>query len=718
MIAYIKKIVLADDGVKTLEQWQEKTFQVLFSFICVFSIPVLVRSLMQAVQDGLYINIFLYTLCYVLALVITFTKFGRFRVRALAGVGILFAAGMTALFTVGPLGSGRIFLFASGVFATVVLGMEYGLAAFALQVVVLFAFAHLLRADFATWGNIGLFTSSSWITSSMTLVFLSLLFVVAIGRMIGGMAQTFARLQRTNLELQRSENRFETIVENANDIIFEIDAATQAFSYVSSTCRSLLGYAREDVLGASFRSFLHHDDVGTAERLLRESLVDGVIHGETEYRVLHRNGSWRWHLTKGGPLRDPDGRIVGFAGISRDVTDRKEIERELLRAKDEADAATKAKSEFLANMSHEIRTPLNGVMGMLQLMQMTGLDEEQAEYAETAMESCRRLVRLLTDILDISRIEANLLSIQRAPMELGEVLAQTSGLFSSIARESGVELRFELDPSIPERLYGDAARLQQVLTNLVGNALKFTVAGSVRLEASRLRDVRPGECRVHFCVRDTGIGIPDDKVDKLFRPFSQVTEGFTRSHQGAGLGLSICRRLVGLMGGNMSVVSEVGIGTEVHFSLRFALDGAEETARAAGEPVPDLSLEGVRILLAEDDRFSMVLAEKLFSRSGAVVEVAGDGRQALEVLSRSNFDLVIMDIQMPGMDGVEATRAIREGRAGNRMKYVPIIAMTAYAMIGDRERFLDAGMDGYVSKPFEIDDLLRTIGNVMMRRVG
>jgi PAS domain S-box-containing protein len=718
MIAFIRRKLFADDDVKTLGEWQERSFQVIFSFICLLSIPVVVRSLVQSFHDGLYANLFLFTACYVVALFITFAKFLRFRVRALAGVGILFAAGMIGLFTVGPVGSGRIFLFVSGIFATVMLGVRFGLAVFALQIAVLVSFAHLLRTDFETWARLELYSHSSWVTSSTTLAFLSLIFIVAIGRMIGGMGLTFSRLEQTNRELSKSDTRFETIVEHANDIIFEIDAASQTFSYVSSTCRSLLGYEREDVLWASFRKFLHEDDIDMAQRMLRASLEDGAVHGETEYRVRHRNGTWRWHQTKGGPVRDPDGRIVGFAGISRDVTERKEIEGELLRAKEVADAATKAKSEFLANMSHEIRTPLNGVMGMIQLMQLTGLDEEQAEYAQTAMESCRRLVRLLTDILDISRIEANLLCIQRAPMDLGEVLAQTSGLFSPISRESGVDLRIDFDPAIPARLYGDAARLQQVLTNLVGNALKFTPSGSVSLEVSRLRDIRPGECRVHFCVRDTGIGIPDDKLDSLFKPFSQVTEGFTRSHQGAGLGLSICRRLVGLMGGNMSVISEAGSGTEVHFCLGFAMDGAAEAESGPGRPVPELSLEGVRILLAEDDRFSMVLAERLFTRSGAKVEVAADGYQVIEALSRANFDLVIMDIQMPGMDGVEATRAIRAGQAGSRMKYVPVIAMTAYAMIGDRERFLEAGMDGYVSKPFEIEELLRVIGDVMRRRVA
>jgi len=713
----IKRKFFPND-TRTLLQWQEGTFSLVFVFICVFSIPVLVRSIIQALHDELYNNVFLYISCYALALFITFFRFIPFRIRAVCGVAILFAAGMIAILTVGPLGSGRIFLFASGVFATLVLGIGYGIGVFILQAIVLTGYAQLLTSDFAGWSNIELFTPSSWVTSSSTFIFLSLVFVIAIGRMIGGLSQTFTRLRQANLGLLQSEGRFQAVLENANDIIFELEASVLTISYVSSTCASLLGYDQAEVVGRSFRGFVHPDDLWKAERLLRNVLEQGIVHPETEYRLLHASGGWRWHQIKGGPLKDAEGHVVAFVGISRDVTERKEIEAELLRARDEADSATRAKSEFLANMSHEIRTPLNGVMGMIQLMQMEGLDEEQAGFADTAMESCRRLVRLLTDILDISRIEANMLTIRHEPMELREVLDQTAGLFSAISRESGVDLAVRLDPTIPERLYGDAARLQQVLTNLVGNALKFTPSGGVSLDATRLGVSRNGRCRVLFSVQDTGIGIPDDKLEKLFRPFSQVSEGFTRSHQGAGLGLSICRRLVGLMGGNMAVSSEAGVGTEVHFALGFDTEGTEEQASPQSARAPEISLTGVRILLAEDDRFSMVLAEKLFRMHGAMVEVAQDGHEALEILGRSYFDLVFMDIQMPRMDGIEATRAIREGRAGAKMKCVPIIAMTAYAMRGDRERILEAGMDGYVSKPFEVEDLLRTIADVIRRRLA
>ncbi|MGE4441552.1 MAG: ATP-binding protein [Desulfomicrobium sp.] len=715
MFSRIRNTFFADE-TRTLLQWQERTFTVVFFFICVLAVPVLARSLIQAVSDGLYSNLFLYSLCYLFALCITFSRFIPFRVRALAGVAILFAAGMIAILTVGPLGSGRIFLFASGIFATVVLGIGYGLGVFVLQVVVLFFYSHLLRTDFAGWSNIELFTPSSWVTSSSTFIFLSLLFVVAMGRMIGGLSRTFARLREANLELRRSRNRFETIVGNANDIIFELDPQSLGFTYASSAFKSLLGYGAEEIVGTRFADYVHEDDAAKVGQLLRQAVDQGSPHDEVEYRFRHRDGSWRWLVTKGGALADAEGRVESFAGISRDVTERREMEERLRRAKEEADAATRTKSAFLANMSHEVRTPLNGVMGMIQLLQLTGLDEEQTEYADTALESCRRLVRLLTDILDISRVEANMLSIRSAPMDMREILSQTRALFMPLATESGLEFSVTLDDSVPDGLVGDAVRLQQILSNLVGNALKFTPTGSVSLEACRLSGLRPGRCRMFFSVRDTGIGIPDDKLAALFRPFSQVSEGYTRSYQGAGLGLSICKGLIDLMGGGIAVISEVGAGTEIAFSLEFdTRDLAGGGASGRSWLRPD-SLEGMRLLLVEDDAFSMALAEKLLQRRGAVIETAADGRLAIEALKQGGFDLVLMDIQMPDMDGIEATRAIRQGLAGDGARGVPIIAMTAYAMVGDKDRFLEAGMDGYLSKPFEIGDLLGTIAAVMKKR--
>ncbi|AGW14334.1 ABC transporter substrate binding protein [Megalodesulfovibrio gigas] len=411
------------------------------------------------------------------------------------------------------------------------------------------------------------------------------------------------------------------------------------------------------------------------------------------------------------PFGESERRLLTlFAQLLVSVRHRQELECILDDAKQKAEGANRAKSEFLTNMSHEIRTPLNGVMGMLQLLRGSDLDMEQREYVATALQACRRLVRLLSDILDLSRIEAGKLAIHQAPLDLGEVVRHVIDLFLPMARETGVALNHLLDPSIPRWVLGDAPRLQQLLTNIVGNALKFTPAGSVTLETFPLTPRQPDQVRVLFSVADTGIGIPDDKLDNLFKPFSQVSEGYTRTHQGAGLGLSICKRLVELMGGNIAVESEPGVGTTVYFCITFTrtLAGNQEIA-VAGVHTPR-SLGGLRILLAEDDHVSGLMADKLLSRLGARVVLARDGQQALELLRMGDFDIVLMDVQMPVMDGVEATRAIRRGEVGEAKARIPIVAMTAYAMTGDKEIFLATGMDGYVSKPVNLDELITAIG--------
>ncbi|MDY0227341.1 MAG: PAS domain S-box protein [Desulfomicrobium apsheronum] len=512
-------------------------------------------------------------------------------------------------------------------------------------------------------------------------------------------------------ELASSNRTLMTILDSLPVDVYVADLTSYRILFMNQYIKDSFG---RDCTGELCHEAFNHESTPcghcTNGRLLDEhGRPRGVIAWECFNPVT---GKWYRNFDQVIPWTD--GRLVRIE-IAMDLSDRKRAEEEILRARDLAEAANCAKSEFLANMSHEIRTPLNGVMGMLQLLQLTKLDPIQEDYTDTAIHSCNRLVRLLTDILDLSRIEAGKLSIQSAPLELSEVLRQTGDLFSPTAREKGLALRFRIDQSIPRQLLGDATRLQQVLGNMVGNSLKFTPAGSVTVEASLLPALHDGQCRVLFSVADSGIGIPDDKLGSLFQPFSQVTEGFTRSYQGAGLGLSICKRLVSFMGGNISVVSELAVGTTMYFSVTFAM-GAEKAESVPGrESFFAPALDGLSVLMAEDDHFSGILGVKLLGAFGATVKHVQNGKQALEALASEPFDLVLMDVQMPVMDGVEATRSIRRGLVGDQVKNIPIIAMTSYAMDGDREKFLDAGMNAYVAKPVDIKDLMHAISQMLLR---
>ncbi|SMP50192.1 PAS domain S-box-containing protein [Desulfonatronum zhilinae] len=438
-----------------------------------------------------------------------------------------------------------------------------------------------------------------------------------------------------------------------------------------------------------------------------ETIVDELL------EIDAFDGKKKIILNYTAPVLDENGKIEAAIIVNQDVTSRYLAEEALLTAKEQAEAANRAKSEFLANMSHEIRTPINGIMGMLQLLKTTKLDAKQHRYIQLATGSAERLTRLLSDILDLSRVEARKMEIHESTFRLDELQDSITGLFTVTAQSKGIALECTVDPAIPPRLVGDEARVRQILFNLVGNALKFSDAGKITVEMVPIRSWKPEAVRILFAVTDTGIGIPENKLKDLFQPFTQVDGSYTRKHQGAGLGLAIVKRLVELMDGHLCVESREGEGTSVHFALYFRLPDDAATREAPTSPTS--ASPGLRILLAEDDPSNALPTRLLLEKSGHIVTLAEDGQQALDLLKSLDFDVILMDIQMPVMNGIQATGAIRSSTDLGPKKDIPIIALTAYAMTGDREKFLEAGMNAYLAKPVKMKDLGKALEKIIGR---
>ena len=511
------------------------------------------------------------------------------------------------------------------------------------------------------------------------------------------------RLTEAVRGVEATRQRLEFAVEISGDGYFEIDLHTMAYRRDMSMMHN---FGHQDPLKhvTEMHKRIHPDDLGEATANLKRVAADELMGWNQDLRILASDGEYRWMQLRARLLETNQERTL--LGTLTDIRERKEMEEELRAAMEKAEASNKAKSEFLANMSHEIRTPLNGVLGMAQALEADELSEAQSKKVRIILDSGKALTGVLNDVLDLSKIEAGKLDISPVPGDLLHTMKRVRQLFQTTAEEKGLVLSARHAPDFPERLTYDPVRVRQCVANLLSNAVKFTARGKVELAISS-EEVGEGACMVKIEVIDTGIGMTQEVQDKLFAAFTQADGAITRSFGGTGLGLAISRQLARMMGGDIVVSSVPGTGST--FTLTFRAEIAEVQAEpearadAPAKKEPSSGMRGKRVLLTDDNAVNRQVIQLFMAPMGCSVVEATNGKEALDALAKQGFDIVLLDVHMPVMDGTETIRRIRNGPAA--WKDIPVIALTADAMSGDREKYLSMGMTDYVSKPVDQREL-------------
>jgi PAS domain S-box-containing protein len=514
------------------------------------------------------------------------------------------------------------------------------------------------------------------------------------------------------------ETRFAELFETLQEGVYFCDHEGTLLDVNPAMVR-LLGYSQRDELVGTNIGNLYFDM--PLDLFPERKQTQHTASLTREITLRRKDGAPIICIDNSNAVGDASGRMIRHQGTLVDITLRKRSEEELQKAKEAAEAANSAKSAFLAHMSHEIRTPMNAVIGMTELALDTDLTLEQREYLTMVRQSSKSLLRLINDILDFSKVEAGKLELDSTDFSLRHGINEMAKILGVRARQKGLELSIHIPPEVPDALLGDPGRLRQVLSNLVDNAIKFTERGAVVLKIENDSQSDEDVC-LHFSVADSGIGIPQEKQQLIFEAFAQADNSTTRKYGGTGLGLSISSRLVRLMSGKIWVESEANRGSAFHFTAHFGLQkeqakkaylqggGSDSALLASGRPDREGRRE-LRILLVEDNPLNQILAQRLIRKRGDHLVVTNNGREALAALENERFDLILMDVQMPEMSGVEVTAEIRR-KEKDTGEHIPIIATTASAMKEDRDLCLEAGMDAYISKPIERETLFETIGRL------
>lgn len=530
-------------------------------------------------------------------------------------------------------------------------------------------------------------------------------------------------VKKQTFDLKESETRFQLAVKGTRDGIWDWVDTSKEEQYWSPQFFKLLGYEAGELEAkrSNFMKIIHPEDVDAVEAIFNSHIFKGRTF-DIEHRMLKKSGKYNWYQFRGIITVDQEFSTKRMTGSITDISDRKSTEKKLKQAKEEAESATRMKSDFLATMSHEIRTPMNGIIGTTELVLDTELTPQQKGYMDNVLYSAENLLEILNDILDFSKIEAGKMDLEMSPFDFKRASQEVVDLLRPKALQKNLKLNLVYKNDAQEYLIGDSMRIRQILYNLVGNAIKFTKSGSVTITVENQASVTPqrGKSMLVVSVQDTGVGLTKEQRRSIFNKFVQADSTTTRKFGGTGLGLAICQMLVSMMGGEIGVDSEPGQGSIFSFTLSLDIASKDSIEDKSLNVIDDLDhgiTTPIRVLMAEDNRINAEFAKEMLEKLKCEVVAIRNGREAVEILQKDReFHVIFMDCQMPIMDGFEATRQVCEYERKNKLTHIPIVALTANAMKGDKERCIQSGMDDYLSKPVRQKDFAEMIRKWLSNR--